>query len=150
MEIISFQRKRKVGVLSPRQISTNFQFESEQVARGDTYNNTKWKQGQLASQAASLEVASIRHQNDIEIFTSRTHRYFIEFGSRSDIELFTSNRCHPFHVDWLFIIEEMSTNSRRKVQMWNQFAMIHDGINKDTYIETTDNVLSFFHHFSTF
>ena len=40
----------------------------------------------------------------------RTHQYFIDFESRIDIQLSTSNRCHSFHVHSHFLIDEISMN----------------------------------------
>ena len=65
----------------------------------------------------SLEVMSIQHRNDIEKSTWRTHQYFIDFESRIDMELSTSNRCHLFQVDSTFINDEVSTNFRRGISM---------------------------------
>ena len=42
-------------------------------------------------QAASLEVTSIRHWNDIEKTMLWTHQYLIDFESRIDVELSTLN-----------------------------------------------------------
>ena len=36
---------------------------------------------------ASTEVTSIRHGKDIEKFTWRIHRYFVDFESRIHVEL---------------------------------------------------------------
>ena len=49
----------------------------------------------MIRQAASLEVTSIRHRNDIEKFTLRTQRYFIDFESRSEVSTYN------FDVDWM-------------------------------------------------
>lgn len=45
---------------------SNFRFKSEEVARGDSYHSTKWKQELVLHQAISLEVTFIRHEIDIE------------------------------------------------------------------------------------
>ena len=84
-------------------------------------HSTKWKQESMLRQATSLEVTSIRHRNDIEKSTWRTHRYFIDFESRIDAELSTSNRCHLFHVHLPFIINEISTNFRCGISMSNRW-----------------------------
>ena len=55
---------------------------------------------------------SIPHQSDIEKTTWKTHRYFIDFESRINNELSTLNQRHLFHVDWPFIIDEISTDFR--------------------------------------
>ena len=45
----------------------------------------------MLRQTTSLEGTSIRHRNDIEKSTWRTHRHFIDFESRIDVDLCTSN-----------------------------------------------------------
>ena len=59
---------------------------------------------------ASIEVTSIRRRNDIEKSTWRTHRCFIDFESRIHFEISTSNRCHNFHVNSSFKIDEILAN----------------------------------------
>ena len=53
---------------------------------------------------------SIRHQNDIEKSTCKTHLYFVDFESRIHVEVSMSNQCHNFHVNSPFKIDEISTN----------------------------------------
>ena len=60
-------------------------------------------------ETASKAVTSIRHQNDIEKSTWKTHRYFVDFESRIHVEISKSNRCHIFHADSPFKIDEIST-----------------------------------------
>ena len=50
-------------------------------------------------ETASTEATSIPRRNDTEKSTWKTHRYFVDFESRIHVEIFTSNRCHDFHVD---------------------------------------------------
>ena len=58
--------------------------------------------------------------------TWRTHRYFIDFESQFDVELSTSNRCHSFHVDSPFIIDEISMNFRCGNSMSNRLRIDED------------------------
>ena len=62
---------------------------------------------------SSTEVTSIWRRNDINKSTWRTHRYFVDFESRIDGEISTSNRCHNFHVESPFKIDVISTNFPR-------------------------------------
>ena len=64
----------------------------------------------------STAVMSIRRRDDIEKYTWRTQRYFVNFESRT-----TSNRYHNFHVDSLFKIDEILTNFPRGISMSNQW-----------------------------
>ena len=80
----------------------------------------------MLRQTNNLEATSIRHRNDIEKFTCGTHRYFIDFESRIDMELSTPNRCHLFHVDLPFIIDEILTNFRRGISMSNRWRIGDD------------------------
>ena len=43
------------------------------------------------TQAANLEVISIKHRNDIKKTMWKTHRYFINFESQIDVELSSLN-----------------------------------------------------------
>ena len=61
----------------------------------------------MLRQTTSLEVTSIWYRNNIQNSTWRTHRYFIDLES------------HLFHVDSPFIIDEISTNFRRGISMYN-------------------------------
>ena len=74
----------------------------------------------MLRQVASLEVTSVRNQNPIKKIMWTTHEYFIDFESRIDAELFTSNRCHSFHVDSSFVIDEISKNFQRENSMSNR------------------------------
>ena len=61
-------------------------------------------------------VMSIRRRDDIEKYTWRTQRYFVNFESRT-----TSNRYHNFHVGSLFKIDEILTNFPRGISMSNRW-----------------------------
>ena len=61
-------------------------------------------------ETASKTVSSIRYRNEIEKFTWRTHRYFVDFESRINVEISTSNRCHNFNVNSPLKMDEISTN----------------------------------------
>ena len=100
--------------------TSNFRYSLEYIAKGDTYLTTAWKQEWVFHQAASLKVTSIRHQNDIEKNTWKTHQYFIDFESRIDVELSASNQCHSFHVDSLFTVDEISTDFRGWISILNR------------------------------
>ena len=112
----------KLHVLSNIFQISNFRFSLEYIARGDTYHSTKWKQESVLRQTTSLEVTLIRYWNDIEKATWRTHRYFIDFGSRIDVEISTSNWCHLFYADSPFITDKISTNFRSRNSMSNRCA----------------------------
>ena len=56
----------------------------------------------------------------IEKYTWRTHRYFVNFESWIDVELFTSNRCHSLHVDLPFLVHEISTDCQCGFSLSNQ------------------------------
>ena len=77
-------------------------------------------------ETASTEVTSIGRRNDIEKSTWRTHRYFVDFESRIHVEISTSNRCHNFHVDWLFKINVISTNFPRGISTSNRWRIDED------------------------
>ena len=66
-------------------------------------------------------VKSIQHRNEIENNTWEIHRYFIDFESRIDIELSTSNQCQCFNLDSPFIIDEISTNTQCGISMSNRW-----------------------------
>ena len=70
---------------------------------------------------ASTAVTSIQRRNDIEKSTWRTHRYFVDFESRIHVEISTSNRCHNFHVDSPFKIDEISINFPRRISTLNRW-----------------------------
>ena len=65
----------------------------------------------------------IRHWKVIEKYTWRTHRYFVNFESWIDVELFTSNRCHSLHVDLPFLVHEISTDCQCGFSLSNQQRM---------------------------
>ena len=71
-------------------------------------------------------VTLIRHRNEIEKSTWRTHRYFIDFATRLHVEISTSNRCHNFHVDSLFKIDEISTNFLCGISTSNRWQIDED------------------------
>ena len=58
----------------------------------------------------STEVMSTRYRNNIQISTWRTRQYFVDFERRIHVEISMSNRCHNFHGDSSFKIDEISTN----------------------------------------
>ena len=70
-------------------------------------------------ETASKAVTSIRHWNDIEKSTWRTHRYLVDFESQIQVKISTSNRCNNFHVDSPFKTDEISTKfhveTRRRI-----------------------------------
>ena len=74
----------------------------------------------------STAVTSIRHRNDIEKSTWKTHRYFGDFESRIHAEISTSNLCHNFHVDSPFKIDEISTNFPRGISTSNRWRIDED------------------------
>ena len=64
-------------------------------------------------ETASKAVTSFRRRSNIEKSTWRTHRYFVNFKSRIYVKIFTSNRCHNFHMDSPFKLMK----SRRKIHV---------------------------------
>ena len=70
---------------------------------------------------ASTEVMSIKRRNDLEKCTWKTHKYFADFQSRIHVEIFTSNRCHNFHVDSPFKIDEIPMNFLRVISTSNRW-----------------------------
>ena len=72
------------------------------------------------------EVTLILPRNDIEKPTWRTHRYFVDFESRINVEIFTSNRCHNFHWDSPFKIDVISTNFPRGILTSNRWQIDKD------------------------
>ena len=85
--------------------------------------------GNTSMETASTEVTSIQRRNETEKSTWKTHWYFVDFESRMHVKIFTSNRCHNFHVDSLFKISEISTNFPRGISTSNRWR-----INKDVSI----------------
>ena len=78
-------------------------------------------------ETASMEVTSIRCRNDIEKSTWKIHRYFVDFQIRRiQVEISTSNRCHNFHVNSPFKIDENSTNFPRGIWTSNQWRIDKD------------------------
>ena len=75
---------------------------------------------------SSTEVTSIWRRNDINKSTWRTHRYFVDFESRIDGEISTSNRCHNFHVESPFKIDVISTNFPRGISTSNRWRIDED------------------------
>ena len=63
----------------------------------------------------------IPHQSNVEKSTWRSHQYFVDFESGIHVEISTSNRCHNFHMDLPFKIEEISTNFPRRVSRSNRW-----------------------------
>ena len=66
-------------------------------------------------------VMLIPHQSNVEKSTWRSHQYFVDFESGIHVEISTSNRCHNFHMDLPFRIEEISTNFPRRVSRSNRW-----------------------------
>ena len=77
-------------------------------------------------ETASTKVTSIRRRNDKEKSTWRTQQYFVDFESRIHVEISTSNRCHNFHVDLPFKIDEISTNFSRGIWTSNPWWIDED------------------------
>ena len=77
-------------------------------------------------ETASKTVSSIRYRNEIEKFTWRTHRYFVDFESRINVEISTSNRCHNFHLNSPLKIDEISTNFPRGISTLNRWQIDKD------------------------
>ena len=76
--------------------------------------------GNNTIETAGTEVMSIRRRNDIEKSTWKTHRYFVDFESRIHVKISTSNRCHNFHVDSPFKIDDILTNFSRGISTSNR------------------------------
>ena len=74
----------------------------------------------------SKAVTSIRHRNDIEKSTWKTHRYLVDFESRIHVEISRLNRCHNFHVDTPFKIDEISTNFPRGISTLKRWRIDKD------------------------
>ena len=77
-------------------------------------------------ETVSTEVTSVWRRNDIEKSTCKTHRYFVDFESRIQIEISMSNRCHTFHVDSPFKIDVISTNFPRGISTSNRWRINED------------------------
>ena len=74
----------------------------------------------MLRQTTSLDVVSIRCQNNMDKSIWRNGRYFIEFEIQVDVGLSTWNQCHLFDVNSFFIIDEISTNFRFGTSMSTQ------------------------------
>ena len=79
---------------------------------------------------ASTKVTSIWRRNNIEKSTSKTHQYFEDFGSKTHVEISTSNRFHNFHVDSSFKIDVISTNFPRGISTSNRWPINQDGFGR--------------------
>ena len=77
-------------------------------------------------ETANIEVTSIQRQNDKEKSTWRTHRYFVDFESPIHVEMYTSNRCHSFHMDSSFKIDVISMNFPRGISTSNRWRIDKD------------------------
>ena len=82
--------------------------------------------GNDTMETASTEVTSIRHWNDIEKSTWKTHRYFVNFESRVYVEISMLNRCHNFHVDSPFKVDVISMNFPCRIWTWNWWRIHKD------------------------
>ena len=82
--------------------------------------------GNDTMETASTEVTSIRRRNDIKNSTWRTHQYFVNFESRINVKISTSNRCHNFHVDSPFKMDVISTNFPRGISTSNRWRIEED------------------------
>ena len=74
----------------------------------------------------STGVTSIRHRNNIEKSTWKTHSCFVDFESRIHVEISTSNRYHNFHVDSPFKTDVISTNFPRGTSTLNRWRIDED------------------------
>ena len=83
--------------------------------------------GNNTIETAGTEVMSIRRRNDIEKSTWKTHRYFVDFESPIHVKISTSNRCHNFHVDSPFKIDDILTNFSRGISTSNRWRIDEDG-----------------------
>ena len=72
------------------------------------------------------EATPIRRRNGIEKSTWRTNRYFVDFELRIRVKISTSNRCHNFHVDLPFKIDEISTKFPRRISTSNRWQIDED------------------------
>ena len=73
------------------------------------------------------EVTSIWRQSNIEKSTWKTLRYFVDFESRTHVEISTSNRCHNFYVDSPFRSDVISMNFPRGISTSNRWRIDEDG-----------------------
>ena len=77
--------------------------------------------GNDGMETASTTITSIRRWSNIEKSTWRTNQYFVDFESPIPVKISTSNRCHKFHLDSLFKINEISANFPRGVSTLNRW-----------------------------
>ena len=77
-------------------------------------------------QTASKAVTSIRHRNNIEKSTWKTHRYLVDFESPIHVQISASNQCHDFQVDSRCKIDEISTNFPRGISTSNRWRIDED------------------------
>ena len=100
-----------------------------------TQHYTRFAQNRLPEQKVigkdrmeteSTEATSIRRRNYIEKSTQKTQRYFVDFESQIHVEISTSNRCHNFHEDSPFRIDEISTNFPRGISTSNRWRIDED------------------------
>ena len=77
-------------------------------------------------ETVSTEVTLIWRRNDTEKSTWRTHRNSVDFESRNHVEISTSDRCHNFHVDSPFKIDEISTNFPCGISTSNRWRIDED------------------------
>ena len=82
--------------------------------------------GNNTMETASTGVTSILRRNNVEKSTWRTHRYIVDFESRINVEISTSNRCHNFHVNSPLKIDEISTNFPRGISTLNRWQIDKD------------------------
>ena len=76
-------------------------------------------------ETVSTEFTLIRRRNDIEKSTWKTHQYFVDFETRIHVEISTSNRCHNFHLDLPFKMDEISTNFPCGISTSNRRRCVH-------------------------
>ena len=123
-----FSRQIDIGVWNPRRFnveatSTSYytRLALEYVARAEI---------DRMETLTSTKITSIWRRKNVEKSTWRTHRCFIDFESEIHVDFSTSNRCHNFHVDSLFKIDEISMNFLRGISTSNRWR-----INEDLSIE---------------
>ena len=75
---------------------------------------------------SNTAVSSVWCRHDIEKSTCRTNRYFVDFKSQNHVEIITLNRCHNFHVQLLFKIDEISTNFPCRISTSNRWRIDED------------------------
>ena len=75
---------------------------------------TEWKKRVLKLSRLDVETTEITHQS------------LVDFESRIHVEISTSNRCHNFHVDLPFKIDEISRNFPRGISTVNRWRINED------------------------